>query len=131
VLSQKTWLITPKKTDTAVSDELTTVSWLSGLHTVATQFASTVQDAGEKEGRFMKTKIKYTEEPMGELRIVKDFLPSPDQLVLKEDNIKVTISLKKSSIDFFKGQAKKHRTSYQKMIREVVDWYASHYQKSA
>ncbi len=79
----------------------------------------------------MKTKTKYTEEPMGELRVVKDFLPPPDQLVLKEDNIKVTISLKKSSIDFFKDQAKKHRTSYQRMIREVVDWYASHYQKSA
>lgn len=89
------------------------------------------QDIGGKERRFMKTKTRYTEEPMGELRVVKDFLPSPDQLVLKEDNVKVTISLKKSSIDFFKEQAKKHRTSYQKMIREVIDWYASHYQKSA
>jgi predicted DNA binding CopG/RHH family protein len=89
------------------------------------------QDTGGKEGRFMKTKTRYTEELMGELRVVKDFLPSPDQLVLKEDNVKVTISLKKSSIDFFKEQAKKNRTSYQKMIREVVDWYASHYEKSA
>lgn len=79
----------------------------------------------------MKGKIKYTEEPMGDLRVVKDFLPPPDQLVLKEDNVKVTISLKKSSIDFFKKQAKKHKTSYQKMVREVVDWYASHYQKTA
>jgi len=79
----------------------------------------------------MKSKIKYTEEPMGDLRVVKDFLPPPDQLVLKEDNVKVTISLKKSSIDFFKKQAKKHKTSYQKMVREVVDWYASHYQKTA
>ena len=79
----------------------------------------------------MKTKTRYAEEPMGELKVVKDFLPSPDQLVLKEDNIKVTISLKKSSIDFFKKEAKKHSTSYQKMIREVVDWYASHYQKTA
>lgn len=86
---------------------------------------------GEKEGRFMKTKIKYSEEPMGELRVVKDFLPSPDQLVLREDHLKVTISLKKSSIDFFKKQAKKHKTSYQKMIREVVDRYASHYEKTA
>jgi predicted DNA binding CopG/RHH family protein len=94
-------------------------------------FASMAPDTGEKEGKFMKTKTRYTEEPMGELKVVKDFLPSPDQLVLKEDNVKVTISLKKSSIDFFKDQAKKHRTSYQKMIREVVDWYASHYQKSA
>jgi len=57
----------------------------------------------------MKSKIKYTDEPMGELRVVKDFLPSPDQLVLKEDNVKVTISLSKSSINFFKNEAKKHR----------------------
>ena len=89
-----------------------------------------VQGIGGKEGRFMKTKIKYTEEPMGDLKIIKDFLPPPDQLVLKEDNVKVTISLKKTSIEFFKQQAKKHRIPYQKMIREVVDWYASHY-KSA
>jgi hypothetical protein len=79
----------------------------------------------------MTTKTKYTEGPLGELRVVKDFLPPPDQLVLKEDNVKVTISLKKSSISFFKDQAKKHKTSYQKMIREVVDWYASHYEKRA
>jgi predicted DNA binding CopG/RHH family protein len=89
-----------------------------------------VRDIGEKEKSSMKTKTKYSEEPMGELRVVEDFLPPPDQLVLKEDNVKVTISLKKSSIAFFKEQAKKHKTSYQKMIREVVDWYASHY-KSA
>jgi uncharacterized DUF497 family protein len=87
--------------------------------------------SGEKERRFMKTKTKYTEEPMGNLKIVKDFLPPPEKLVLREDNVKVTISLKKSSIAFFKEQAKKQKTSYQKMIREVVDRYASHYQKSA
>jgi hypothetical protein len=90
-----------------------------------------VQDIGGKGGRYMKSKIKYTEEPMGELRIIKDFLPPPDRLVLKEENVKVTISLKKESVDFFKKQAKKHRTSYQKMIRQVIDRYSSHYQKSA
>ncbi len=79
----------------------------------------------------MKSKTKYTNEPIGELKVVRDFLPPPDQLVLKEDNLKVTISLKKSSIDFFKMQAKKQKTSYQKMIREVVDRYASHYEKTA
>jgi len=78
----------------------------------------------------MKNKIKYSDEPMGKLRVVKDFLPSPDQLVLKEENVKVTISLKKSSIDFFKKEAKKHHTSYQKMIREVADRYSAHYQKT-
>ena len=93
--------------------------------------ASMVRDIGEKGGRYMKSKIKYTDEPMGELRVIEDFLPPPDQLVLKEENVKVTIALKKSSIEFFKKEAKKHRTSYQKMIRQVIDWYASHYKKSA
>ncbi len=79
----------------------------------------------------MKGKIKYTDERMGELKVIKDFLPPPEQLVLKEDNVKVTISLSKSSIDFFKKQAAKHHTSYQKMIRQVVDYYASRYQKGA
>jgi predicted DNA binding CopG/RHH family protein len=88
-------------------------------------------DIGGKEGKFMKSKIKYTEEPMGELRVIKDFLPPPEQLVLKEENVKVTLALKKSSVEFFKKQAKKHHTSYQKMIRQVIDWYTSHYQKSA
>jgi hypothetical protein len=79
----------------------------------------------------MKTKIKYTDEPLGALRVIKDFLPPPDKLILKEENVKVTIALKKDSIDFFKKEAKKHNTSYQKMIRQVIDWYASHYKKSA
>lgn len=89
------------------------------------------QDIGERGERYMKSKIKYTEEPMGELKVIEDFLPPPDQLVLKEDNVKVTIALKKSSIEFFKDEAKKQHTSYQKMIRQVIDWYASHYKKSA
>jgi predicted DNA binding CopG/RHH family protein len=86
---------------------------------------------GEKGGRFMKSKIKYSDEPLGKLKVVKDFLPPPEQLILKEDKVKITISLSKSSLDFFKRQAEKHRTSYQKMIRRVIDFYASHYQKSA
>jgi predicted DNA binding CopG/RHH family protein len=79
----------------------------------------------------MKTKVKYTDEPLGELRVIKDFLPSPAQLILKEENVKITIALKKSSIEFFKDEAKKHHTSYQKMIRHVIDWYAINYRKSA
>ncbi len=79
----------------------------------------------------MKSKIKYSDEPLGKLKVVKDFLPPPEQLILKEDKVKITISLSKSSLDFFKKQAGKHRTSYQKMIRRVIDFYASQYQKSA
>lgn len=68
-------------------------------------------------------KKKYTDEPMGKVKIVEDFLPSPDQLVFKEDTVKVTIFLSKYSVEFFKSEAKKHHTKYQKMIRELLDQY--------
>ena len=64
---------------------------------------------------------------MGEVRVLKDFLPSPDQLVLREDSVKVTISLSKSSVDYFKKVASENRTQYQKLIRKVLDLYASHF----
>lgn len=71
----------------------------------------------------MKNKITYTDEPMGKVRIMKDFLPSPEQLALKEEKVKVTISLSKTSLDFFKEQADLHQTAYQKMIRNLLDAY--------
>ena len=40
-------------------------------------------DIGEKEGSYMKSKIKYTDEPMGELKVVRDFLPPPHELVFE------------------------------------------------
>jgi len=79
----------------------------------------------------MKNRIKYADEPMGKLKVIRDFLPPPEQLVLKENKVKITISLSRSSIDFFKKEVKRNRTSYQKMIRRVIDSYASHYQESA
>ncbi len=75
----------------------------------------------------IRKKIRYTDESLGDVRIVDDFLPSPDELVFKEDNVKVTITLSKASIDFFKKEAKKHHTQYQKMIRRLLDVYAEHH----
>ncbi|MCE5319129.1 MAG: hypothetical protein LLG04_17425 [Parachlamydia sp.] len=72
-------------------------------------------------------KIKYTDEPLGKVKIVPDFLPSPEDLVLKEETVKITLSLTKSSVDFFKHQAKKRHTHYQKMIRSLIDQYAERY----
>ena len=68
---------------------------------------------------------------MGQPRVIKDFLPPPSRLVLKEDNVKVTISLSKASVAFFKRQAKAHGTSYQKMIRRLIDFYAAEYEGKA
>lgn len=74
----------------------------------------------------MKKKIKYTDEPMGSVRKVSDFLPSPNDLVLKDEMVKITISLSKASVEFFKEEARKHKTQYQKMIRRLLDEYAAH-----
>ena len=79
----------------------------------------------------MKSRIRYTDEPMGEPRIVKDFLPPPSRLALKEDTVKVTISLSRASVSFFKKQARTRRTSYQRMIRRLIDLYTSQYEKRA
>lgn len=72
----------------------------------------------------MSTKIKYTDEPLGEIKIVPDFLPSPEELAFREESVKVTITLSKKSIDFFKTEASKHNTQYQRMIRQLLDAYA-------
>ena len=72
-------------------------------------------------------KKKTAECTAGEIckvRIIKDMLPSPDQLVLREDNVKVTLGLLRRTIDFFKREAKKQRVPYQRMIRARVDKYA-------
>ena len=75
----------------------------------------------------MKRKIKYTDEDLGALRVVKDFLPPPEKLAFKEEGVKVTMTLSRSSVNFFKRAARKYHTPYQKMIRRLVDTYASRY----
>jgi len=85
-----------------------------------------VPDIGGKERRYMKRKIKYTDEPLGKVRVITDFLPSPEELAFKEETVKVTISLSKASVEFFKKEATRHHTQYQKMIRRLLDEYAVH-----
>ena len=82
-------------------------------------------DFGGKARRYMKKKIKYTDEPIGKVKVVSDFLPSPEGLVLKDETVKVTIALSKTSVDFFKNEAKKYNTQYQKMIRKLLDEYTA------
>ncbi len=59
--------------------------------------------------------------------MVEDFLPPPDQLVLREDGVKVTISLSKKSVEFFKAHAARSKVPYQRMIRNLLDSYADKY----
>ncbi|MHB8790284.1 MAG: CopG family transcriptional regulator [Desulfobulbaceae bacterium] len=76
----------------------------------------------------MSAKIKYTNEPL-DAKVIQDFLPSPEELAFREEGVKVTISLSKKSIDFFKSEASKHHTQYQRMIRRLIDTYVDAYDK--
>ncbi len=72
----------------------------------------------------MKNKIKYKNEPI-EAKVINDFLPSPKELSLHDQKIKVTLTLTKKSLDFFKENAKQHGASYQAMIRKLIDYYVA------
>ena len=75
----------------------------------------------------MNAKIKYTNESIGNPRVIRDFLPRPEDLVFHDEGVKVTIALSKRSVEFFKNEARKHHTQYQRMIRRLLDAYAEHH----
>jgi len=71
----------------------------------------------------MSGKIKYTNEPMGEPKVIQDFLPSPEELAFRDEDVKITITLSKKSVEFFKSAAARGDTQYQRMIRRLLDAY--------
>lgn len=77
----------------------------------------------------MSARIKYRNEPLGKLKVMEDFLPPPDELAFREEGVKITIALSKRSVEFFKSEAEKHRTQYQRMIRQLLDAYATHHER--
>ena len=74
----------------------------------------------------MSRQIQYTDEPIGDFRQVVDFLPSPEELKLKSETTKITISLTSESLAYFKEAAKANHIQYQKMIRQLLDDYVAH-----
>jgi hypothetical protein len=78
----------------------------------------------------MSGTIKYTDEPLGDLKVVPDFIPRPEELVFRDEGVKITIALSKRSVEFFKGEARKHHTQYQRMIRWLLDAHAVHHSRS-
>jgi predicted DNA binding CopG/RHH family protein len=79
----------------------------------------------------MTKKIKYTSEKLHIGERVPDFLPHPSKLVKREVTRKVTLELTRSSLDFFKQQAKQERVPYQRMLRGLIDAYADYQQTKA
>jgi predicted DNA binding CopG/RHH family protein len=79
----------------------------------------------------MTDKTHYTDAPtdiadtLRSAIAIDDFLPSPDQLVLKTEKEKITIAIDKHSLELFKQYAEKHNAKYQTMINSVVTSYAN------
>ena len=72
-----------------------------------------------------ETNGNIVEGTFGRMQEVEDFLPAPEDLVFKEepDMVKVTLSLHKETVDFFKGQAERLDAPYQRMIRNLLNEY--------
>ena len=56
-----------------------------------------------------------------------DRLPPPDKLIPAEEPVKVTIYLNRKIVKFFKVEAGKNHTKYQKLIRTVLEKYSAMY----
>lgn len=86
---------------------------------------------GERASESMTAKIRYTDEPIGNPKVLADFLPAPADLVFREEGVKITLALSKRSVEFFKEEAAKHNTQYQRMIRRLLDAYAQHHAQAS
>ena len=84
-----------------------------------------------QEGSVMNKKYEKAPSDIAEAieqaEVIADFLPPPDQLVLKEETVRVTLNLNKKSVDFFKLRAQENGIPYQRMIRKVLDIYAERF----
>lgn len=74
-----------------------------------------------------KTLKSKTDEPIGNLKRIADFLPPPEQLLPNEEVKKITLALDEETIESFKQMAAENGTKYQRMMREVLKGYAKKY----
>jgi predicted DNA binding CopG/RHH family protein len=116
-----TGIIANPKNDSIVSAKSMMACSRCGSPTALRLFGSSAPAIGAKEKPSMSAKIKYTDEHLGKVQVVPDFLPSPAELAFREEGVKVTLALSKKSIEFFKSEAMKHHTQYQRMIRRLLD----------
>jgi len=77
----------------------------------------------------MNSTNKVLKGSFGPVSSVTDFLPPPSALILKKQpkTTKITLTIDESSLIFFKQQAKKLGGSYQRMMRNLLNEYVSHF----
>jgi uncharacterized protein (DUF4415 family) len=59
--------------------------------------------------------------------VVKDFLPSPQELMKAKTKTRITISVDADTLSFYKQEAKKHGGKYQTMINNLLGAYAQNH----
>jgi predicted DNA binding CopG/RHH family protein len=77
-----------------------------------------------------KTKLsrsKRSDEPIGDLHRIVDFLPPPKELLPQEKVTKITLTVDVDTIEAFKEMADECGTKYQRMMREALKGYAKKY----
>jgi len=62
----------------------------------------------------MSKQIQYSDEPVGEVKLIPDFLPSPEELAVKRKNTKITIPLSSESVAYFKQIANTHGMQFKR-----------------
>jgi hypothetical protein len=84
----------------------------------------------------MKRLDDYSDAPsrlgkaIDEAKVIADFLPPPDELILDEDGVTVSITLSERSVAFFRRHARTRGVAYDAMIRRVLDLYARHFEEA-
>ena len=76
-----------------------------------------------------KEEANYTDEPIQIGERVEDFLPRPEELVFRPKGVKVTLTLSEDSLAYFKEQAERLHTPYQRMLRNLIDEYVHQMQR--
>ena len=77
--------------------------------------------------------VEYTDNPdlpdlEDMVEVSRDFLPRPEELVFRPKGVKVTLTLSEDSLVYFKEQAERLNTPYQRMIRNLIDEYVKRQQ---
>jgi predicted DNA binding CopG/RHH family protein len=91
--------------------------------------------AQENPPRLLGEIAQYEDDPFElgqiddeQLTVVEDFLPRPEDLVFRPKGVKVTLTLSEESLNYFKEQAERLNTPYQRMIRNLIDEYVKRQQ---
>ncbi len=86
---------------------------LTGGSRAATTWSESLALAtGEGARQPTSAKIRYSDEPLARLKIVRDFPPPPEDLVFRDEGVKVTIAVSSAVSNSSRDEARRHDSPY-------------------